>query len=466
MEKKSKIGLLFLLLLFQFSYSQDSLKISADEFISIVRKYHPLAFKYRYENQIAAAEVTRARGNFDPVIAGKMGEKSIDGVRYYEQKGIELNIPTWYGIEINAGYNNLDGERLNPSDSKGGLYQLGITVPLAKNLLYDKRRAILEQAQYAVKMTEAEQTALTNDLLNNAENTYWEWVKNFEVYQLQRKAVQVNHDRLQLTKKTYEYGERPAIDTVEAASQLQNFILEEKEALLNFIKSTQDLQLYLWKENKEIYEISQLLYPADKLDRHESYSHFDFLIQEIQSRQLDNHPAIQYYTEKQKILESEKKLKWQSFLPKLDFSYNFFNKENYKAEYLPLFETNFQYGLKLEIPIFQREARGNYEIAKFKILQNQQDIRWKSQDIRLKIETYKNEILNYHSQIDIAEKNLENYQKLLNAEEIKYTNGESSFFFINSRETKMIEAREKFINLKAKFIKSYTKLKWMNENFK
>lgn len=60
---------------------------------------------------------------------------------------------------------------------------------------------MLEQAKYALKMTEAEQAVLTNDLLLEAENTYWEWVKNFEIYQLQRRAVLINEERLELTKR-------------------------------------------------------------------------------------------------------------------------------------------------------------------------------------------------------------------------------------------------------------------------
>ncbi|MNY32551.1 Outer membrane efflux protein [compost metagenome] len=158
-------------------------------------------------------------------------------------------------------------------------------------------------------------------------------------------------------------------------------------------------------------------------------------------------------------------MKWQSFLPKLDFTYNFFNKENYQPNYLPLFDNNFQYGLKLEIPIFLRQARADYEIAKLKISQNQQDFQFKTREVSTKIESYKNEVSNYFTQIDIMSRNLNNYQRLLNAEETRFSNGESSLFLINSRENKLLEAKEKNLELKTKFLQSYNKLKWLNENF-
>ncbi|PZP38685.1 MAG: hypothetical protein DI598_20485 [Pseudopedobacter saltans] len=299
----------------------------------------------------------------------------------------------------------------------------------------------------------------------DAENTYWDWVKNYEIYKLQKSAVEINRKRLELTKKTYEFGERPAIDTVEAASQLQSFELQERNAYLNFVKSTQELQMFLWKDKQDLYEIAQLIFPSSSLDEHSGYSDYEFLMQNVLSRQVQNHASLEYYVQKQNILESERRLKWQSFLPKIDFTYNFFNKENYKSDFLPLFDNNFQYGLKLEIPIFQRQARADYEIAKLKISQNQQDSQLKLREVNTKIETYKYEVTNYFSQIDISAKNLNNYKRLLNAEETRFGNGESSLFLINSRENKLLDAREKNIELKAKFLKSYNKLKWLNENF-
>ncbi len=465
MKKANKGIFVLIFLFFQSGFAQDSLKISVNEFISVVKNYHPLALKYRLQNKMAEAEILRARGNFDPVLAGKLGEKNIDGTRYYEQKNVALEIPTWYGIEVTGSYNYLDGEKLNASDTKGGLYQFGVTVPLAKNLLYDKRRAMLDQAKFAQKMTEAEQAVLTNDLLLEAENTYWEWVQNYEIYKLKSEIVDINRERLKLTKKTFEYGEKPAIDTVEALSQLQNFELQQRDAFLGFVKSTQQLQLFLWKDNQQFYELTEMIYPSDDLSNHTAYNDFEFLINDVASRQINAHFSILYYQQKQNILESERRLKWQSFLPKIDFTYNFFNKENYRVDYLPLFDNNFQYGLKLEIPVFQREARANYQMAKIKLAQNELDTDIKRRELDVKIETYKNEILNYYAQIGLSESNLQNYRRLLYAEETRYSNGESSLFLINSRENKVIEAQEKFISIRTKFLKSFNKLKWMRENF-
>ncbi len=446
-------------------FGQDTLRMSHKELISIVKSYHPLAYTYRLQNQIAEAEIQRARGNFDPLVDAKNGSKTIDGTEYYKQTNVGLEIPTWYGIELNGSYNYINGQKLNNSDTRGGLYQFGVTLPLAKNLLYDKRRALLDQAKFTLEMTQAEQKLLTNELLLNADNAYWNWVQVYENYLLQSRTVNINQERLILTKKTYEYGERAAIDTTEVVSQLQSYEVEKQDAYLKFLKATQELSLYLWTENQQPYDVEQLIVPSQKITQAESYENYGLLLAQIDQRDINRHTALQYYQQKYNILESERRLKRQSLLPKLDFTYNFFNKESYETELLPLFENNYQYGLKLEIPIFLRQARADYRIAQYKIEQNQFDADYKQQELNAKITAYKNEVLSYQSQINLMQNNIENYKRLLNAEEIRFSNGESSLFLINTRENKLLEAEQKLLDLRLKFINSYNQLKWFNENF-
>ncbi|TKC03115.1 TolC family protein [Pedobacter cryotolerans] len=466
MKRRNKLFLLLMLIgFFQFAHAQDTLKLSHQEFLVVVKNYHPLAFRYRLQNQLAKAEIQSARGNFDPILAAKKGSKTIDGTNYYKETNVGLGIPTWYGVELNGSYNYIDGQRLNNSETKGGLYQFGITLPLSKNLLYDKRRALLDQARFALQMTEAEQLLLTNDLMLEAENAYWEWVKAHEVFLLQNKAVKINQDRLLFIKKTYQYGERAAIDTTEALAQLQSFQLEQKDAYLEFVKATQQLSLFLWQENQQPYEVSKLVFPSESLTDNIAYQNYLSLIKDIDNASLSDHASMLFYFRKQNILESERRFKFQSLLPRVDFTYNFLNKENYQRNLFSLFQNNYQYGFKLELPIFLRQARADYRIVKIKAQQNELDTEYKKQEINSKIMLYKNVVLNYNQQINLAFQNVGTYERLLRAEEVKYSNGESSLFLINSRENKLMEGKEKLLELRLKFLQGYNQLKWTKENF-
>jgi outer membrane protein TolC len=468
MKKLNKYSLLLLLILSagHIVFGQDTLHLTHREFLAVVKNYHPLAFRYRLQNRMAEAEIQKARGNFDPQLNGKNGAKTIDGLDYYQETNVGLDIPTWYGVELNGNYTHLDGQKLNNSDTRGGLYQFGITLPIAKNLLYDKRRAMLDQAKFALQMTAAEQQLLTNQLLLDADNAYWTWVKTYDAYALQKQAVEINRQRLELIRKTYEYGERAAIDTTEALSQLQSFELQLEDVFLAFIKSTQELSLFLWTENQQPYDIPFMLFPVEKIIGNTAYDEYSTILMQMENQTMTEHAAMQFYFQKQNILESERRLKWQSFLPKLDLTYNFFNKESYNSKYFPLFRDNYQYGVKLEIPLFLRQARADYQIIKAKIQQNQLDADFKLQELNAKITSSRNEVLNYKRQIDIAQQNIQNYRRLLNAEEQLFSNGESSLFLINSRENKLLESELKLLDLRLKFVSSYNNLKWLNENFR
>ena len=69
-----------------FLQAQDSLLLSKNEFLNIVKNYHPVLKKYQLQNKIAEAEISKARGNFDPVLSAKLGEKDIDNLHYYTDR--------------------------------------------------------------------------------------------------------------------------------------------------------------------------------------------------------------------------------------------------------------------------------------------------------------------------------------------------------------------------------------------
>jgi hypothetical protein len=57
--------------------------------------------------------------------------------------------PTWYGIEIKAGFDQNEGYYLNPENTvpNAGLTSLGISVPLGQGLFINQRMADLRKAK-------------------------------------------------------------------------------------------------------------------------------------------------------------------------------------------------------------------------------------------------------------------------------------------------------------------------------
>jgi outer membrane protein TolC len=77
-----------------------------------------------------------------------------------------------------------------------------------------------------------------------------------------------------------------------------------------------------------------------------------------------------------------------------------------------------------------------------------------------KVRYYYNEVLNLQKQIRIYEDAYRNYVKLFDAEQLKFSLGETSLFLLNIRENKALEAFQKLLELKAKFYQSFANLNW------
>lgn len=454
MNKKNRpIFVFFIFLLLMPWYSAQEV-FSQEEFLAVVKKFHPIMKQTKLQNQIAKNQIQAAKGNLDPVISGKLGEKVINGLGYYNQKGIEMVVPTWYGVNIVGSINQLNGNKLDNSDTKGNIQQIGVEIPLGKGLLFDQRRAAIQQAKVFAKMTENEQNLIINDLLLEANNSYINWWKSHEILKVNENGYQNNLARLKMIRRAFELGERPAIDTTEAKAQVQFFELKVNEAKMAFRNAAIELSSFLWNDNENWVQIPENVIPETTML---------VPVLPLENQISKDHLALQYYRNKQDFLEIERKLKFQSLLPKLDFSYNFIRKDQW--QFLPVFQDNFQYGLKLEIPLFLRTARADYQNAKLKLQQNEWDFRLKENDLNVKFLQYKNEFENYNQQNELAEKNVVLYQQLMNGENTRFMNGEGSVFLINSREIKLLEGMEKQIELKAKQIQTYNKIRWVRNDW-
>lgn len=441
--------------------AQDSLNtLNAEQVILLVKQFHPVAKQAEIGVQKSDAGLTIARGAFNPIIGGYLAQKTFTGTKYYNITNAEIKIPTWYGIELSGGIQELSGERLNPSETQGKISFAGVSVPLAKNLITDKRRAFLQQAKLYQTMAKNEQSALLNDILMGALECYWNWVNNYQTYLILSNNVKVNETRFKLIKMAYINGERPAIDTIEALTQIQTFKLLENKYLLDYKNAGLQLSAYLWQKNNKPFYLPDTIIPQSGWENEVNINSFSLVLVDLITEAETNNPNLLICNNKVDILTVDRRLKFQELLPKIDLQYNHLNK-NYawNSEGL-LLNNNYQYGVKFEMPLFLNAGRGQYRMAKLKLAETKLDLNIKQQQISIKVKQYFNEYVTLKELISIQSSALNNYKILLSAEETKFYNGESSLFLINSRETKALEAQEKLIELKTKYFKTIYALQW------
>ena len=436
--------------------------LSESELIAILRKYHPYLQQANLQVDQAKAFIRESRGAFDPLIAGGWDKKTFDDQLYYNYFNPEIVIPTWYGIEIYGGLEEVIGTRTDIERSLGKTSYLGISVPLAKDLVLDKRRAVLQQAKIMLNQTGAERQNLINDLLNESLSVYWAWTRNYQVYKILNNAVQVNSDRYRFIRLEAEQGLRAAIDTTEALTQLQQFQLMEAEAWLQFQNAGLELSNYLWLEESQPFAWNDRIVPDSSWMTINDWNNDLPALDELVRTASLEHPKLQSYQFKLGVQEIERRLKFQSLLPKADLKYNLLNKGYNVLDKVDraFLEINDKVGISFQMPLFLRQGRGAYQAAQIKIRQTNLEIDQVRLEIENKVRNYYNELMTLRKQIGINENSYENYLRLFRGESLRFEVGESTLFLLNARENKVLESLQKLVELKTKWYKSKASLVW------
>ncbi|MDB5250431.1 MAG: multidrug efflux protein outer rane component [Segetibacter sp.] len=440
--------------------------LTLDEVLDIVRKYHPVARQANLLVDSAEANRLAARGAFDPAFYVSSQQKTFDGKNYYFYTNPELKIPTWYGIDFKAGIEDNGGDRLTREATAGRTSYVGVSLPVLKNLLTDRRRTTVEQAKIIVKQSKAARLDELNNLLYEATSAYWNWVREYQVYNVFADVVAINQARLDLVRRSFLGGDRAAIDTVEALTQLQNFQFLATEAQYRWLASGLELSNFLWLSNQQPFQLPTNIIPDTAWNLVNITQYPVPLLEDLLTGAKLNHPKIQTLNRKIEVLESERRLKFQSLLPALNFNYNFLSKgyQPWKGVGQNVFENNYKYGIEFGLPLFLSQGRGEYRGAKIKIQTTDLQRDQVTLEIENKVRDYFNQLLTLRQQVKIYEDAYNNYVRLLRAEEIKFSIGESSLFLLNSRENKVLETRQKLLELKTKFFKSVIAVQWAAGN--
>ena len=428
--------------------------LSLPEYLTLIKKYHPVSRQAALGVEIAKAQVLSSRGAFDPVLGLEKSRKEFGGLLYYDAGLTELRIPTWYGIEVTTGLESLSGERTSTPETKGNSSYFGFSIPVGKGLLMDRRRADLQTAKIFQELSYQEQSTILNDLFFEAAKAYWNWWQQEQVQALLTQATRAAEQRYALVKTTVRLGDRAAIDTVEALAQLQSFRLRSAEIAVEVANARLEVEAQLWTQSGEAYALPKEVQP---LNTRVAFLPLDNLLQSV-----SQHPELVGYRFKLNALDVERRLKFQSLLPSVYLKYNQLTASHNltKTFSTPWLQNNYRYGLAVSVPLRFSEGRGEYRQVKLKIEQTVLAASAKRVALQMKLQQYYNEWSGVQNQLALQRSATAAYAALQRAEELRFSNGESSLFLINARELKTLEASEKEVELQSKEGKAIAAAYW------
>lgn len=451
--------LLIVFILFGFSvFGQENKpkELTYNEFLGYVKKYHPLVKNANLEINKAQANLMMARGGFDPKIKVDFSKKQFKDKEYYSILNSSFKIPTWYGIEIKAGFDNNEGIYLNPENTvpNQGLTSLGISVPLGQGLFINQRMTDVRKAKMQMQLSQSERKLQAITVLYDASLAYFNWKKNFNEVQLYEEYNRNAQIRFKGIQSLISQGDKPAIDSIEAGIIVKNRILNLEDAKLKLAKAKLELSNFLWLENNIPLEISDELIPETQLEFtiQESIKTNDLLHQDFS---ILDHPKINALQSKIDMLNVEKKLKANMLLPKIDVSYSYISEPSYIDNYQ--FQ-DYKIGLDFYFPLFLRKERGSLKLAKYKVQETEFLLDLEKVQLSNKINAQKIEIESLLKQKELIKSLANDNQLMLNSEERLFSFGESSLFLINTRENNLISAQLSKIALENRFYISTSEL--------
>ena len=426
-----------------------SQELTLTEYLNWVLEEHPLAQKARLNPQMRNAQYMQVKGLFDPLLESKFKNKFFKGTEYYSTSETSLSYNTPYAVGLVGHFDMNSGSYVNPADytSNGRLLALGISMPLIKGLVIDERRMAKKRAEVLLEAGNLEQQLALNELLSQSVLLYSDWYYAVQKNNIIDSLVSTSDRRFFAVRSRYLGGDRSAMDTLEAYVQNQNRLLQFQESKLEVIKSRIALVSFLEsRDENRVAILNETILPSSNFKNELApFRQGTYLF-----AQLDAHPELALYANKGESLRIEEKWKMEKLKPKLNVEYHFLNKD--LSEGLPSYfsTNNYKWGAEFSMPLFLREARGDLKVQRIKIEENNLNVEWKRNQLEQKTLALEVAYSNTLSQQQLAESNAGLYKKLLQAENSKLFNGESSLFIVNQRENTYFENAIKALELDRK----------------
>ncbi|WP_375417455.1 TolC family protein [uncultured Hymenobacter sp.] len=447
----------------------DSTQLSHADFLNLVGQHHPVARQAALNPQRAQQEIRQARGGFDPSVSAKYYGKEFKEKAYFHDWETALRIPTWFGVDVKAGWDRGVGPYVNPQEytASSGLSYVGLSVPLGQGLLIDERRTALRVAQALAGLAEAERRGIRNKLLLSASKDYWDWALATERLRLLARNEQVAAVRFRATRQRVQAGDLAAIDSVEALAELQNRQGQRVAARVQWQNAALVVSTYLWDAEGRPRELppGARPQPLPAAPAWRALPPDTLASLTAQAQQL--HPDLLKTRVKQVQLGLENRLLLNKLLPKLSFDYNLllpgqpFGLEGRPQVFQGGYSVNnYKLGLSLSYPLLLRAERAKRQLNQLKLRDAGFQLDQDQRQVGNALQSAANDWQALLEQLRIQQQATLNYQRLRDGEVLRFEAGESTVFLINSREASLLAARQKLAELQAKYAQTQAQLRY------
>jgi outer membrane protein TolC len=313
------------------------------------------------------------------------------------------------------------------------------------------RRARVE----VVRSAEVQQLRL-NDLLLEAVNTYWSWWLSYQLRAVQQNTLDLSYDRWQFARNLFLLGDVAAIDTLEAYAQWQNRKVDLQRAQIQYVRASYRLSNFLWSKDGEPLFLSPDVVPqsASEADFRDEMNSIVLLETSIP---VAKHPQLMNLNLQREQQDLDLRLRREMLKPVLNVKYNFLTTPQNDVG---LSMRDYRWGAGFALPLAYRKQRADIQMTR--IAQLETDLQRDQQGQVLETnraalrETVGQVADNLSSFGSIAA----NFSTLLEAEQEKFSMGESTVFLVNARENQYLQSMQNWYHLHFELISNLYLWRW------
>jgi len=430
--------------------AQDTL--SFQRFAAQVEANHPVAAQAALVRAQARSALQEAWGAFDPKFTMSVSQKAFKGEQYYTYLESALKVPTPVGADIKLGFDRTAGPKSieDRSTPRDGLLSLGISLPLGQRIITDERRTALSIARAQRDVGDAEQQGMINKLLLDAAKAYGGWYAASERAAIATEGVRLARFRFDAVVQRVQNGESAPIDTLEASLEVQRRLVTQVESETDARAARLIAESFLWDGRGTPVALGDQTRPVlEGLER----TPIDTMrvsgwIESVYAR----HPELRKAEGKLRAAEAERLLARQAVIPFAEASVASLGerdafdalgasdrwRENYKAE------------LDVESSLLLLKERGKASRTGQKEEFARLDRDRLRRDLAYLVRIALNDVVLLERVLVAQRATVAAATALRDAEQVRFTNGESTLLVVNLRERLVLDEAAKLASVEGK----------------
>ncbi len=437
-----------------------------DPFLASVDAYYPQLDAADSRRRVASARRLEVQGVFDPSLASLDGYTLMQNTsKFAIRKRVIFNQPA-VEIPFRSGIRLLGTYRYNPRSAQSnfietgwkGEYAGGVMVPLMRGLIVNEK----ETNEKIAKIEEPVATqvfSLTRlDILLRASVVYWNWVGAQRKLAVTRRLVQISQVLVDAARKRANSGDLPLIEVTEAEEDIQRRKADEIASDLEFKKSTFDLSVFLFDNNRRPCPyLAELNVPPDwplpvEFTREQTEASI--------VRAIARRPELKRIALQRDQFRLRLRLAKNDLLPQADAQYTQGHDGGasgigmvYRAQVL------------FNQPLYLRGARGRMKANEFNIEALNSDEIAERQRIVADVMTAAAAINAAHQRYLAVLLQTKKAEDVYQGEQKRFNLGDSTVFLVTQRERQLFDARVNLINTQVEYLQAQARMKALTVDY-